>query len=186
MECIAPWDQWKLNSDKYYRAQIGFKRGPSPAQSAAEKTPGTVITVTRTNAASVRNKWPQSQSRTLDSVAVTEIWLRPEEGNNNLMALDYSFFRMDRADGRIGGETASTVAANYEMQEGHKLHTPNIRGLEVNIETGGPRILSVGVYRSHSKDGELFLFLSVIAGFPRKLPMLGDFIAQYLRDSYGR
>lgn len=70
------------------------------------------MTVAHTNVASGGNKWPEQRIGTLDVdlVAVTETWLRPEEGDNNLMARYYSFFIMDKTDGKIGGGTLISVA----------------------------------------------------------------------------
>lgn len=56
-------------------------------------------------------------------VFVTETWLRPGECCNNLMAHNYSFFRMNRSNARIGGWTLLFVAERYEAREGRKLHT---------------------------------------------------------------
>lgn len=61
------------------------------------------------------------------------------------MVRNQSFFRMDRADGRIGGGTVILVAEKYDAQKNHKLNTPNIKALQANIATGGSRILVVGV-----------------------------------------
>lgn len=61
----------------------------------------------------------------VDVVAVTETWLRPGEGDNNLVARDYSIFRMNKVHGRIRGETLMLVTQKHQAQEGHKLRTLN-------------------------------------------------------------
>lgn len=63
----------------------------------------------------------------VDIVAVTEVWLRPEEVDHDSMASGHPFFGMDRADGRMGSGTLMLVAEKYEAYEGHKLHTPTYR-----------------------------------------------------------
>lgn len=70
------------------------------------------MTVTHTNDASVCDKWSELRFRTLyvDLVVVTDTWLWPGEGANNLTAQDYSFFIMDRTDGRIDFGTLILVA----------------------------------------------------------------------------
>lgn len=70
------------------------------------------------------------------------------------------------------------VAENCKAQEDHKLHTPNIRVLEVSIAPAGSRISVAGVHRSTGsaqvEDGELFLLFSVVAGSVGKRLTLGD------------
>lgn len=95
------------------------------------------------------------------------------------MAPDYLFFRLDRADRRIGGWTPILVAEKYEAHEGHELHTPNIHALLAVIANRGSRISVADVNRSLNstqlEDGELFLFLIVVAGCAGKLFVLRDF-----------
>lgn len=49
------------------------------------------MTAAYTGAASVANKWPELKFRTADAdvVLVTGTWLRPGEGDNNLMAREW-------------------------------------------------------------------------------------------------
>lgn len=60
------------------------------------------------------------------------------------------------------------VAEKCDVQEGHKLGTPNIQALEVNNITGGPRISVAGVHRSPestpTENLKLFHFPSMIVG----------------------
>lgn len=50
-----------------------------------------VIRLTYTNAASLGDKRPELRVKTLDTAVVAHNRLQPEEGNNKLMARDYSF-----------------------------------------------------------------------------------------------
>lgn len=151
--------------------------------SAAKRTAGGVLRVTCTDAAVVGNRRPELEFKTLDVyvVAVTETWLGPREGDNELMSLDYLFFRLDRADGRKGGGTLILLAEKYDAQEGYKLHTPNIQAIDVKIATGRSRISFLGVNRgqesSPAEDGEVFPFLSVAAAFTGNLLILEYFYA---------
>lgn len=72
----------------------------------------------------------------------------PGEGDNELVARDYSVFRTDREVGRISSGTLILMDETYDAGEGHKLNTPNIQALEANIATGGSNISVAGVYRS--------------------------------------
>lgn len=49
------------------------------------------------------NRWPELHFRTLDVDVMdeTETWLLPKEYDNELMAREYSFFRMNRANWRV-------------------------------------------------------------------------------------
>lgn len=64
-------------------------------------------------------------------------------------------------------------------QEGHKLGTPSIQTLEVNIATDGSRISVVVMYRfpglRPAEDLKLFHFLSGVAWSTAKLLTLGGF-----------
>lgn len=79
-----------------------------------------VTRVPRTSAAGVGFKWPKLQCRIpdADELAVTETWLQPEEGGNELMAREYSTFRMDGWGGRIECGKLILVAEKYAAQKG--------------------------------------------------------------------
>lgn len=85
--------------------------------------------MTYTNAACLGKKWLELQFRTLDVgiVAVTGAYLRLREGDNELMARDYSFFRWDRRDGTLGDgtdtsgcEVRRTGGSQTDGQIGHE------------------------------------------------------------------
>lgn len=120
------------------------------------------------------------------AVAATETRLRPGDGDNNLMARNYPFFRMNRVDGRIGGWALKLVAHEYEEQEDLELQTPDLQALEVTTATGGKRVSVVGVYHSPGstqvEDREVFPFLSVVAR-PASNLMLGGFNATEIDSS---
>lgn len=58
------------------------------------------------------NKWSELQFRAIDAdvMTVTETWLQLGEREIKLMAWEYSFFRMNREDGRMRGGTLILVA----------------------------------------------------------------------------
>lgn len=95
------------------------------------KDVGGVTKTTYANPASVNRKWPELQFRTLDIdvKAVTEIWLRRVEGDNDLVARDYLSLRIERGDGRMGGGTLILVAEKYDAWEGRQLHSPSMQAL---------------------------------------------------------
>lgn len=88
---------------------------------------------------------------------------------------------MDRRNGRVEGGTLVLVAKRHDAQKSHKLGTSNVHSLEIDISTGGPRILFAGMYRSPGLTPgdvlESFHFLSVVVVSVDKLLILGDFDA---------
>lgn len=69
------------------------------------------------------------------------------------------------------------VAKKYNAQEGHILHTSNMRAVVFSIATDGSGILVVSVHRSpestQAKDGEWFLFPDKVLDAAVKLFVLG-------------
>lgn len=130
--------------------------------------------LTHTSSASVGNKWPELRfgNMDVDVVAVAETWLRSDDGNNNLTVRDYPAFRVDRADWRLTGGKLILVAEKYNVQESHKLETPNIQAPEINIANGGSRTSTAP---KQAKDMELFLLRSAVARSVGKLPTKRNF-----------
>lgn len=93
----------------------------------------------QTNVASLRNNWLEIKSRTLDVdvLAVTEICLRPGEGENELLAQEHSFLRRARTDGMTRGGMLILVTEKYDEHQGRKPYAPNFYAVEVNITNGG-------------------------------------------------
>lgn len=52
-------------------------------------------------------------------LVVADSWLRSEEGDNDLMPPDYSFFRMKRAEGETADGILILAAENCDAREGH-------------------------------------------------------------------
>lgn len=52
-------------------------------------------------------------------VTITETWLQPGKRYNELMAWEYSIFKMGRGDGRIGIWTLVLVAKKHDANECH-------------------------------------------------------------------